>query len=473
MQGQFSLLRQERERRGWSRAKVEVLTEGRISQVSLERWEEGKSWPRSDSVEELCKLYGKSAKELGLDRSSDIIVGGDRNVTSNSQEETSMSDLVRRAIFSNLASKLTGLIDLWPKRNYHYEELQGEINKVVVDYNAVVAQDSIYELTRRQAVKDMALVPVQLVGGIAIIESGKQKVDTDILLKHCAAGITACWYLRRGKELHFVSGVISEYIKILHPLICSHSEAHRKASATLLAQCFTLKGSLSRALESSAGTYYDEAIQYALISGNPTEQAISNNIRAMMRHWIEEREQALVDAEKAYGLMTKGTPKIIRSFIAAGLSQCQAASGCPEDAEISLKEAFDLFDPTMPISSVPYSEAILIFVAANVKQHSGLWQESVNLYEKSLAIPDISALGALQCRINYAKTEVSRDDRPRDMGLCTTLLTDGIVGARELDSKRYQHEARMVYNLFRIAWPREDAIKRLGKDHFGIRWVTK
>ncbi len=34
---------------------------------------------------------------------------------------------------------------------------------------------------------------------------------------------------------------------------------------------------------------------------------------------------------------------------------------------------------------MPYSEAILTFVAANVKQYSGLWQESVALYEKGLA----------------------------------------------------------------------------------------
>jgi hypothetical protein len=52
------------------------------------------------------------------------------------------------------------------------------------------------------------------------------------------------------------------------------------------------------------------------------------------------------------------------------------------------------------------------------------------------------------------------------MDLCITLLTEAIIGAHELNSKRYQHEAREVYDLLRIAWPREDAIKQLGKDHF-------
>ena len=238
---ELSLLKQERLKRGWSRAKVEALTERRIIQVSLERWEDYKSWPRSDNIEELCKLYGKNARELGLDRSSDIMGGGNINATTSQEETPIMTDIVRRAIFGNLGSQLTGLIDLWPKRDYHYEELQGEINKAIVDYNAIVAYDSTYELTRRQAVKDMALVPVQLVGGLTIIEAGKvQKTDTDILLKHCAAGITACWYLRRGKELLFTSDLTSLYISILRPMISSHSEAHRKAAARHR-QCFTRK----------------------------------------------------------------------------------------------------------------------------------------------------------------------------------------------------------------------------------------
>ncbi len=467
----ISPLEHERIKRGWSRAYIEAVYQ--IPASSLERWEKGRSRPGTANRNALCRIFDKTPEELGIDKRGRM---GARTIVStpNSQEENPVSDLIRRAVFSNLSSKLTGLIDRWPKRNYHYEELQSEMNRAVTDYNVLAGQDGISEISRREALKSVGLVPIQLCVGLdGIITLHKAQADTDTLLKHLAAGIAVCWYLRRGKELVFISDLISSYISILQPLIYSKSEGHRKAAATLLSQIFRLKAGLathSRSLKSSAGTYYDEAVQYALMSENPTEQAIANNIRAMARHWIEEYEQALFDAEKAYGLMTKGTPKIIRSFIAAGLSQCQAASGHPEDAKNSLKEAFDLFDSTMPISSMPYSEAILTFVAANVRQHSGLWEESVNLYEKSLVIPDISALGALQCRINYATTEVSRDDiQTRDMDLCIKLLTEAITGATELDSERYKREARECYRLLCVAWPREDAIKKLGKDHFGIK----
>jgi transcriptional regulator with XRE-family HTH domain/tetratricopeptide (TPR) repeat protein len=467
----ISPLRAERERRGWSRSYVEIVTEMRISAVSLERWEEGKAFPRSDNIDELCKLYGKSPEELRLVKSHDIM-GTDNNAPMSnaptSQEEYPiMSDLIRRSLFSNLGSKLFSLIDRWPRRNYHYEELQAEINKAVVDYNVIVTHDSTYELTRRQALKDMALVPVQLVGGIAIIEAGEgQKTDTDILLKHCAAGITACWYLRRGSDLAFVSDLTSSYISILQPLIYSHSESYRKASATLLAQSFMLKSHLGSEDELACA---ERAIYYGDLSKDPITQALAYRRRAYEYWHIKNYKDALPDAEKGYGLArsNKAIPKIIHSITAATLSLCQASNGHMEDAKLSLTEARTRFDPIMPVPSMSYSESILTAIAGGVHRQIGRWGEAATLYEKSLTIPDISALGAIEQRINYAKNEINRDDRPRDMGLCIKLLTESITRAEELNSQRFIREAGEVYDLFKIAWPREGAIKTLGRDHFG------
>ncbi len=462
----YSPLREERERRNWSRADVEEMTDGRITAVSLERWEEGKCYPRDENIIVLCELYDKSAEELGLDKRSDIM--GTKLTVYGNQEGTPMSDLIRRAIFSNLGLRLTRLVDLWPRRNYRYEELQGEINKAIFDHQALIA-DGEAAISRREALKSMALVPIQLIGGITIIEAGKvQKTDTNILLKHCAAGITACWYLRRGRDLDFVSDVISFYVSILQPLINSHSDAQRKASAELLAQSFMLKSHLGN--EGNLA-FTERAIYYSDISEDPTTQALAYRRRAYEHRENKNYQDALADAEKGYGLARSSNVihPIIHSVTAAGLSLCQAACGKVDDAKVTIAEARDLFDPTMPVPSMSYSESILTSTAARIEQYSHHWEEAVSLYEKSLAAPDISALGTIQEQISYTKTEVNRDDKPRDMGLCVTLLTEAIIRAEELNSKEYIRKARAAYDLLRLVWPREDAIKTLGRDHFGLR----
>jgi hypothetical protein len=47
------------------------------------------------------------------------------------------------------------------------------------------------------------------------------------------------------------------------------------------------------------------------------------------------------------------------------------------------------------------------------------------------------------------------------MQLCIDLWMQGIAGAKEVDSKHYIDEARQLYDLLRVAWPGEDAVKKL------------
>jgi len=470
----ISPLKQARLDRGWSRADVETRTEGRIVASSLERWETGKNWPHDENIAVLCKLYGKSAKELGLDTSRDIMGNIEEKTAPNSQEEEHpiMSDLIRRSALSDLGSYLTSLVSTWPRRNHHYGELQAGINRAIVDHSTLVGQDSISVLSRRQALVSFGLIPIRLSGALPITNA--KKSDTDTLLTHCAAGIAACWYLRRGKELKFVNDLTSSYISILQPLVYSQSEAYRKAAAGLLAQCLTLKSKLVYILQDDdqeAITYEAEAIRYAQIAENEIEQVIANREMALYHWWSKRYEQALPYASMAYG-RAKNTSPILRSFAASGLSFCQAACGHTEDAKISLKEACDLFDPTIPVLFMPYRnvEVILLSSRAAVYRHIGDSKQATNLCQKILARSDLSPLNAIHERIKYAEIEVTRDDiQTRDMGLCVKLLTEAIIGAKEWNSKNDQREAREVYNLLRVVWPREDAIKQLGKDHFGIK----
>jgi uncharacterized membrane protein/DNA-binding XRE family transcriptional regulator len=58
------LLREEREKRGWSQARVAEQID--TSAINISRWERGYATPSPFFREKLCQLYGKSALDLGF-----------------------------------------------------------------------------------------------------------------------------------------------------------------------------------------------------------------------------------------------------------------------------------------------------------------------------------------------------------------------------------------------------------------------
>ena len=125
---------------------------------------------------------------------------------------------------------------------------------------------------------------------------------------------------------------------MLRQLVYSKSEMHRKAAARLLAQCLTFKSKLTSELQDDdqAIAYEEEAIRYALMAESSIEQAIANREMSLLYWRRKKYKLALPYAETAYG-QAKNTPKIILSFTASGLANCQASCGYLEEAQISLK----------------------------------------------------------------------------------------------------------------------------------------
>src|SRR5712691_477888 len=60
----FKHLKQERKRRGWSQA--DLASELQIETKTVSRWERGLQTPHPHYQQQLCKLFGKNAEELGL-----------------------------------------------------------------------------------------------------------------------------------------------------------------------------------------------------------------------------------------------------------------------------------------------------------------------------------------------------------------------------------------------------------------------
>jgi len=382
------------------------------------------------------------------------------------QEGMVMSDIIRRAMFGDLGSKLNGLVTAWPRRNYHYEELQAEIDKAVFAYNAAVDYDIAYAVTRRDALQSLGLTAIQLCGGVAVIGSGvsRKAADTDTILTYCAAGIAAAWYLRRGKDLHFAYDLVSTYVTILAPIMAKQSETYQKAAAALLAQSFMLKGSLAQHLENSdqAILFTGQAIDYSILAGNLRLEAFANRLMAQFHYGAKKYEQALTFAERAEAL-GKHLDKLTQSWVYSGLTYCQAWNGQRDHSVISLGKARDLFDPHALLPhNMQYSHGILLNCVGIASLRNGNYQQAADFFDEQMA-PQTKRFQAsvIEAKLDRAKVEVLRDDKERDMGLCVRLWTEGTTGAKELGSKHYTDEAYESRNLLKAAWPREQAVKDL------------
>ncbi len=455
----LSFLEQERVIRGWSRAKVEELTG--VPKDTLYKLERGDIHkPGTETLAPLCTLYGKSPATLGFAGSYDVLSG----VTI---ERFIMADSVRRLLLGDLTSKLTSLVNLWPKRDRRYGELQGAINKVVVDYNMVAGSDSIYMTRRDVALTSLVLIPIRLCNldtEEGLQRAKKLETDTDILLAHSAAGIAACWHLRRGQDPRSVQDAISLYVPILQPLLFSPSEAYRKAAANLLNQCLTLKGSLARDLDKShqAIAYNEQAIQYGIIAEDPIAQALAHRMQSNVYYYQKNYKQAQVSAEQAAALIDHNMDTTIQSFIYTGLASAQAAAGKPDQALPTLKQALNLFDPTvLPPVYVQFSYEIMQYNAGRVYRDSRKYGEAAKSFDQATTAWDASALGKIQDSIARVDVEACRNDQPRNMQLCIDLWTQGITDAKALGSELFIQEARECYNLLCAAWPREDAVQEL------------
>jgi tetratricopeptide (TPR) repeat protein/transcriptional regulator with XRE-family HTH domain len=454
----LSLLEQERELRGWSREDVEKLTG--IPASSLYKWEKGLCKPDDDNIALLCKLYGKSPEALGLAGKHGVGIG----VTI---ERVTMTDHVRRLLLGDLTSTLTSLVNLWPKRDRRYGELQGAINKAVVDYNTMASSESVYITRRDAALTGLALIPIRLCGldtTEGLRKAKKPETDIDTLLKHSAAGIAACWNLRRGKDLRSVQEIISLYVPILQPILFSQSEAHCKASAGLLTQSLMLKGSLARDLTNShvAIAYNEQAIQYSIIAEDPIAQALAHRMQSNVYYVQKNFVQALASAEQAATFLDPNMDTSIQSFIYTGLASSQAAGGKPDQALSSLKQALNLFDPTvLPPAHIQFSHEIMEFNCGRVYRDTGKYAEAAKSLNQAMTASDASALGKIQDSIACAGIEACRNDQTRNMQLCIDLWTQGITGARELDSQLFIQEARECYPLLCAAWPREQEVEKL------------
>lgn len=327
--------------------------------------------------------------------------------------------------------------------------------------------------SRRDALRLLAAMPIETYGLSALLPAPTYSGD-DVVMQ-CAAGITACWYLRKEKDLAFAADVVAKYIPTLKDIASLGIASQRKDAAELLVQCLLLRSTLSWNIASlhSAVIYAQQAEMYAKAAENPLLHIIALRTQSAAHSYMEDWKQALQTAQQAKYILetTKNVaiPSLVYSYVYAGLATYQSYQRLKQDALSSLKKAHTTF------FAQPVDEAVPIWIDHNISNlflndgqthtHLGLYKESVaslqHIDQRYVHDVTISVTCLIEAMIQQLIAELSRDDQPRDMELCIDLWTKGLDHAKSIESHRKVARVVQVYTAMRAAWPSEQRIKDL------------
>jgi transcriptional regulator with XRE-family HTH domain len=459
-----------REAQGWSQEYV--ASQVGVDSTTVQRWEYGQTNPQRKHLKHLCELFGKSAEALGLVEGHAV---GIQNTTAELEETSEDAYTMFRA--SQLLLRLLHLLYTWQVNLARYGELQALL---IRELEEIIRMNPNELIKRRGALRLLAALPIELCGLSALVAVLKRPAEE--ILTHCAAGIVACWYLRKGKDLAFAADTASRYIPTLKAIAASGSEAQRKAAADLLVQCLLLKAVLARtaATMNEAISYAQQAEVYSATAESQLLQITALRTLAAVYCSANRWEQALQTAEKAAYLLEhhrKSTPlqpteapvpQVVRSYVYAGLATYQAYHG-NKDALLSLKKAQQAFfaqsaDEIVPVW-VDHSIGNLLANDGQMQTHLGLYKGAVDSfaqiserYGQDTATPLTTRIGAMN---DWLVAELSRDDQPRDLDRCLDLWTRALEGAKAIQSNHQFDRAVQGFTAMRAVWPGEVRVKQL------------
>jgi transcriptional regulator with XRE-family HTH domain len=451
-----------------------------VDPATVRRWESGVHKPRSRQYRQLCKLFGKEQEVRSLHAQEEVQTSREERkillLTNSSNEEI---DAYTRFQKSDLTIRLEHLVGMWTIRNVNarYHELQPLLMQELEQKDNNMQENA---MSRRDALRRLASLPIEMCG-LSLLRPILVRSEEEILAQ-CAAGITACWYLRKGKDLAFASDTISRYIPTLKEIARIGSATQCKDAAELLAQSFLLKSTLAWHISTSnAVSHAQTAEQYAQAAQNMLLQIVALRTQAAALCYANSWDQALHTAEKAKYLLetTRGIPipQQVHSYVYAGLATYQAYHGHKQDALTSLRKAHTaFFAPQLANEVVPiwidHSIGNLLINDGLTHYHLGQHKAALDSYNQiseqhanDSTIPEACYVESL---VNQVMAEVDRDDQPRDMERSITLWVQGIEGAKTLQSDQRFNEAVVAYTAMRAVWPGEQRVRKLRE--YIIHW---
>ena len=479
-------LEQERLDRNWTQEYVAERIGVEIS--TLQRWERGLHRPQARHYRQLCKLFDKALDQhpetpavvpVAQARRTGVAGGVEGRQTLQEMPTDETRDTYTRFQASDLTMRLLRLVGTWSllNSNARYQQLQTRVmHELELKDNAM--QES--PINRRNALRRLASLPIELWGLSLFGPTVLRPYPIEEILTHCAAGVTACWHLSKGKDLAFANDAISRYIPTLKDIVARSTGKQRAGAADLLAQSLLLKGNIVRHLQAkheASLCYMQQAETYSKLAGNMALTIKAVRGQACTYDYMDNWEQAICTAEKAKSLLettdAEGTPIpfMLQSHVYVGLARYQAhmEPKYKQDVLRSLEQAQSAFDVAMNEHEVApiwtdHDEGDLLNNSGLAYYHLGASQQAIEAFARVDTLTNVRETGRTQSFIDQVMVEVNREDQPRDMEFCIDRWKQGIQRAIALRSEQSYNDAKVAYVAMRAVWPGESHIKALRDD---------
>lgn len=451
---------------------------------TLSRWEHGKATPRAYNIQRLCEVYGTTAVDLGLQEEEP---GADAWPLSpvippeQGTEETDQ-DPVAEVLRQDVTLRLLKIVWTWPRRNTSYDELQRLIMQKTED-DDTLNQESTPTINRRDALRRLALLPLELCGLTALGMVLKSPIEE--ILTQCAAGITACIYLSKGQseDMTLASSVISAYLPTLKAIV-TDSPVYRKQAAQLTAQSFLLKATLAVHSQGAkqAAQYGEQAVIYSEESGDLPLRLVILKRLAWIYSCDKQMKRALEKILQAGQLLQQSTvpvASLIQSSIYGGMAKYQVQNDPKGDGLVALQlahqhQALSASDNSNGSSAfADHDYSTLIMDDSLTYYYMGQYEKAFASLTQAIDPETLKAkvpIASERIRIEIINHQVlaSLKSPKKNRELSIFLWRAGIQGARSLQSEQRFQEACAAFDMMECLWSEDLRVLEL-RDEI-MRW---
>jgi tetratricopeptide (TPR) repeat protein/DNA-binding XRE family transcriptional regulator len=487
-----------------ARAKSFLSIEKASAMVGVEprtfkRWEHDDYNPQLYFLKKLCEALDAAPEELGYSISSDgkvfRIVSTHFEVRTRSNGMVAVEQMGYPLIsveadglglqaernwtgwFGLKQAQIFRMISLWSDPAC-CEEIQTMVDQEIRMVDDTLEQHQVVEeqaISRRQVLASIAALPLTLL----TLRPGSL-VDTisPEFLPQCAASITACWHLLRGKGgLPTVDEILPQFTPLLRTL-AQHSSKHQKTAARLTAQASILQGILAmhRLNYTAREAHCKDAVHHAALAGD-------NNLRAAALTYLgytysfcyipRKPEKAIQVFLEALQASSEEAP-LLRCNIQMGLAEAYAQ--CKEEQQalhyISLAQTNFPAYPEQDPSYIFGDCSLHVLYQWEGKMYLELVEHySDRGYQQKAAAALMQGVGVQSIsERSTTETVIYQADASRVLGELDTYATSLRQAAQmaiDLSSRKRYSETILVYRRTPEKWFHERQIKGLARDVFG------